>query len=159
MLNDIVIDTNVLVHANNKAIPQSKYSIRLIEELLDCGTKLCVDPGFSAIEADNRSQIGGEYFSKLHYGMLGYTFIIQLASQRRVKEVDRSISIENDNLLRDLGIPSVDRLFVKIASNSTERLLISHDENHFSERNREVIQTDLLTRILEAYQVIGLFEE
>jgi hypothetical protein len=133
MLVDITVDTNVLVHANNPQLPQSRCSLQLINLLLNASTELCVDPGFDLEQARNQSRIAGEYLLKLHHGMMGYTLIAEAASQHRVKPVSTSINAGDKHRLEVLGLQSVDKLLAIVSSNSEERILSTHDDQHFTE--------------------------
>lgn len=159
MLNDIVIDTNVLVHANNPQLPQSRHSKELILLLLESKTQLCVDRGFDIEPARNRSQIGGEYLTHLQHGMIGYTLVVQAATHLRIKQVSRSIEPENNRILRTLRLPSMDMLFVKVARNSLERVLTSHDDQHFSDHVRDKVEMRLDVNIIDARMVLQLIDD
>lgn len=156
MLIDIVVDTNVLVHASNPNLPQSRCSLDLINSLLVASTQLCVDPGFDIDGARNRSQIGGEYMEHMQHGMMGYVLITEAASQRRIKPVSRNVNPGTNNRLRALGLPPIDRLFVKVASNSVERVLTSHDDRHFSDHVCDEIQRRLGVGVLDACRAVTL---
>ena len=49
MIDDIVIDTNVLVHAQNPNEKRFVDTTNLIKIILDSNTSLCVDEGFNEI--------------------------------------------------------------------------------------------------------------
>jgi len=65
MLVDIVLDTNVLMHAENSQEARCEQSGNLLQAPKICTTKLCVDEGFDLNESRNRSQIGSEYLKHL----------------------------------------------------------------------------------------------
>src|ERR1700761_2410360 len=97
MLTDIVVDTNVFVHAHNPEHAYCGDARRLALALLTPtnSTLLRVDPGFHPIEARNRSRIVGEYLQKLVPGMLGHHLIQELAAAGRLSPVE---PIKDQNL-------------------------------------------------------------
>jgi len=148
---DIVVDTNVLVHASNEAHPYCHASLAFLSTLLAGTTVLCVDEGFSADESKNASLIGAEYTQHLVFGMPGYAVVQALASTDRLKQVARSVP---DNVRRAVKrlVPrnSRDRTFVHVAFNSTDRLLVSHDFDDFGGDIRKKLRQSLGVSIVIA---------
>ena len=136
MLVDLVIDTNVLAHANNPENQHNSASINLIEALYSCSSLICVDEGFSIIEAENRSFIGSEYLENLVPGMLGYNVISYLASIDRVKIVTKRTSSQISRYINQRVFNNKDKIFLKVTFNSIEKVLISHDFTDFPTRLR-----------------------
>src|SRR6266849_4956196 len=89
MLPDIVIDTNVLCHADNPVEPRCAASRSLMSRLLDVPTQLCVDKGFALDRARNRSHICAEYLDMVVPGSVPYAVLTHLFASGRVREVDR----------------------------------------------------------------------
>ncbi len=156
MLQDIVIDTNVLVHASNSNVPQSRYSLMLIDLLMNSTTILRTDPGFDIDLSRNRSRIGYEYFKHLHHGMIGFSLVSSLAANKRVRPVSRRVPPQVSRFLRTMNIPPSDCIFVKVAHNSLDKTLSSHDETHFPEHTRDQLSERLHVTILEAVAVLPL---
>lgn len=91
MLVDIVLDTNVLMHAENPEEPRMPMCCELVSQMTNCATHLCVDEGFDLDEAKNRSVIGSEYLKHLRFGMVGYELVKHLAVSQRVKQKSRNV--------------------------------------------------------------------
>jgi len=89
MISDVVIDTNVLVHADNPMEARSAASRSLLQGLLGVNTVLCVDEGYDPDEPRNRSRIGSEYRQNLRFGSLGLAVLVHLAGQGRIRTLPR----------------------------------------------------------------------
>lgn len=136
MLSDVVVDTNVLIHASNPSVAYNAASLALLVALQNASTALCVDPGFDVNEAQNRSLIAGEYQQKLPIGSLGFAVVATLAATGRVKQVSRKVPEALARKIRHrVGKPR-DRTFVHVAANSNDRRLVSHDFEDFSDDTR-----------------------
>jgi hypothetical protein len=143
MLVDIVLDTNVLVQAHNPEAPHYGFCCELIYEMTNCQTLLCVDEGFNLVEANNRSVIGREYREHLRYGMVGFTLIQYLATSLRVKFVSAHVAQNVAQRINRRVASGPDRVFLRVAFNSQERTLASHDFNDIP----EVVRDQLRNRI------------
>jgi len=127
MLTDIVIDTNVLLHAHNQQEVRHRASRELLIEMQNCATQLCVDEGFDLVESRNRSQIASEYLRHLRHGMLGLAVVAHLAASRRVKQVPRKAPPAFSRAVRRQIANGPDRVFVFVAFNSNDKTLACHD--------------------------------
>ncbi len=67
---DIIIDTNVLIHAGDSSCDCFDAAIQLLKNILDSNCVICVDRGFNMDVGKNKSLICHEYFQKLrqHHG-------------------------------------------------------------------------------------------
>ncbi|MCZ6704164.1 MAG: hypothetical protein O6940_14135 [Ignavibacteria bacterium] len=157
MISDITIDTNVLMHANNSQIEHRVSSIQTINAMLDSETMLCVDEGFSSIESKNRSSIGSEYLNNLQHGMLGFALITHLVNDERIKIVSKKTGTSVLRYINQKVINKKDRIFIRVTYNSDEKVLVSHDFEHFHENNRQSFNRDYNIKILIAKDVIGMF--
>jgi len=153
MLHDLVLDTNVLVHASNPDCQFHAACGDLLTRLLEVATSLCVDDGFSLIEADNRSLIGHEYLQHLRFGMVGFAVVSHLAGTGRVRMVSKAVNASLSKRLNILIPVKRDRTFVKVAANSEERVLGSHDFADFSVGVRKELLGSAKVRILAAAEV------
>jgi predicted nucleic acid-binding protein len=126
ILNDVVIDTNVLVHAQNPDEQRFEDSTNLIGTILSSNTELCVDEGFSEEESKNKSAIGSEYFDKLSFGSTGFTLVVQLAHQNRIKQLARRAPHHISRAINQILRNKTDRTFLNVAHNSVEKVLVSH---------------------------------
>lgn len=150
MLPDIVIDTNVLCHADNPAEPRCTDSQTLVLRLLAIPTQLCVDEGFAWDEAKNRSHICAEYLQKLLPGSVAYVVIATLAASGRVRVVNRRPDRTTARRIMQMIRKPRDRTFVGVARNSAGRTLVSHDFQDFALQKRDAIRSDIGVAIIEA---------
>lgn len=130
MLADVVVDTDVLMHADNEASADRDASRSLIASLRAASTALCFDPGFHIDEARNRSGIAGEYFEHLAHGSLGLALVEECALSGRVRTVPIKVAPDVNRAIRQLIWDPTDRKFVKVAINSDERVLVTHNTSH-----------------------------
>jgi predicted nucleic acid-binding protein len=154
MIEDLVLDTNVLAHANNNQESRQQFSISLIKYLLSSTELVCVDPGFSFSSRHNSSFIASEYFKHLNTGTLGYAFLVEIAKNRRIKET--SISVDRataKKIIQRIGNKR-DRTFIKTTINSINRILISHDLRDFSVENRRYFRAEMRTDIIQASEFL-----
>jgi hypothetical protein len=117
-------------------------------------TVLRVDEGFDLDPARNRSLIVGEYLENLHIGMLAFAFVSTLASTGRIKEVPRSVSPAVGRQVNRIIAKPRDRTFLKVAINSQDRFLASHDFRDFSPRKRLEIEDIFEVRIKTAGETL-----
>lgn len=136
MPQDLVIDTNVLVHASNDKEDRQIDSVELINYLLTSTELICVDEGFSTNETFNSSYIGYEYLKHLKNGMLGYAFVVQMALNKRISEVSGRTKAHTTRAINQCMSNNHDRVFIKVAINSIEKILITHDFTDFAESKR-----------------------
>jgi predicted nucleic acid-binding protein len=127
MLKDVVIDTNVFMHAGNDLEERQAEAIIFVETLLESATKIGVDPGFSVEEANNGSMIWAEYLNHIQESTLGRTAIAYLAQNERIAVFDRAVSQQHHKRVQTTVRDPSDRVFMKVAINTREKVLVSHD--------------------------------
>ncbi len=157
MLSDIVIDTNVLLHAQNPNETRFENSSNLINKILEENTSLCIDEGFSEDESKNKSIIGCEYLSNLQPGSIGQNLIVQLALQQRIKQLTKRAPERIVRKINQIIRNKIDRVFLNVAYNSDEKTLVSHDYTDFNISKREFILTDLQTHVISACDCLDCF--
>jgi len=157
MLNDIVIDTNVLLHAQNPNEKRFEDSSNFINKMLENKTSLCVDEGFSEDESINESIIGWEYFSNLQHGSLGMNLIIQLALQQRIKQLRKRAPERIVRKINQLIRNKKDRVFLNVTYSSNEKTLVSHDYKDFQKTKRRLILTNLHIQVISACDCLDCF--
>jgi predicted nucleic acid-binding protein len=150
MLADVVIDTNVLLHAQNPTEQRCAESLQLLQLLLEASTALCVDEGFAHDETLNRSHIGAEYLQKLRAGSFALEVIVALAARGRIRHVPRRAPLATAGKINQLLRNRVDRVFLSVAFNSTEKILVSHDYKDFQIPKRRDIASSLGVNVTEA---------
>lgn len=156
MLADIVVDTNVLMHADNDAEPRQDEARAFLLSLLESATKLCVDEGFDIEESKNRSHIGSEYLQNLHNGMLGFAVIQHLASFARVSTVSRTVPTAIARKIRMHVRSSRDRVFVRVAFNADDRTLVSHDFTDIPQGARNALVATINVQVLSADEALPM---
>ena len=151
-MNEIVIDTNVLMHAENPTENFMKDSIDFLSKLIDSNIKICVDEGFDATESKNKSKIYSEYLNNLNYGSFGSTAITLLAQTDRILEKPKKVSNNIGQLINRCVYDKEDRIFTKIAVQSVCKILVSHDHKHFPENVRKCLKKRIDLDIINADQ-------
>jgi hypothetical protein len=154
MLDDLVVDTDVFVHASNPGVTYCTDARCLLTVLEGVSTVLRVDEGFDVDPARNRSLIGGQYLEHLHFGMLAFAFVSQLASTGRIIPVSRNVVPAVGKRINQIIRDKRDRTFLKVAINSDDRFFCSHDFNDFPHRKRVEIKTIFRVRIKTAGETL-----
>jgi len=152
MLADIVVDTNVFLHAENRQEPRREQAEGLLLALQNqtCTTLLCVDEGFDVNEANNRSHIGSEYLRHLRFGTLAYAVVVHLLGSQRTKQVPRGVPRNVSRRISQQGVVGADRTFIKVAYNSQDKTLACHDFDDVPEAVRARLRGSIGVRILAA---------
>ena len=138
-LADLVVDTNVLLHAENPEEDCFAAAIDLLEEILGSETRLCVDNRFDLDKGRNRSMIGWEYLNHLRFGSYAFTFLATMLREQRVIGVPRFPERRRKRIIFRLVGPSRDRTFVGVTCNSHENVLVSHDFRDFGRTKRSTL--------------------
>ena len=150
---NLVIDTNVLVHANNPKESRQQASIDMIKYILSSTEIICIDEGFVLSEALNRSFIGYEYLKHLKVGMLGYTFISIIAQNKRIKQVPKKANATISRKINQCMSNIRDRTYVNVAYNSTDKILITHDYTDFAIPKRKHLGREFGINVVEAKDI------
>ena len=148
MRPDLVIDTNVLVHASNPGESRQQECIDLINYLLESSEQICLDEGFDFSENLNKSHIGYEYIKHLKHGMLGHVLIVSMAQSKRVVEVSKTVPAGIAGKINQSIVNKHDRVFIKVALNSESRILISNDFTDFSKSKRKHIRKEIGVQVV-----------
>lgn len=150
----MVIDTNVLMHADDPRESRQADAIELLSRLLDCETVLAIDEGFDLDPALNRSLIGGEYFENLTPSSFASEALAHLAQSMRTKSVSRSLDAGTRKKINRLVRKPRDRTFLLVAHKSDEQILCSHDYEDFQKSKRPDIKSKLGVVVAEAGEVV-----
>ena len=146
MLDDLVLDTNVMLHAENPNEPRRQGSRDLLEGLLRCKTSLRIDEARDSL-------IIGEYRQKLRPGMLATVVVAKLAAEKRVLPVEKPSRKIKNFTLQTLRKP-MDRVFLRVAAMSEDKVLVTHDFEDFQTKKRVDIKRKLGVRVLEASECL-----
>ena len=152
---DIVLDTCTLVHADNSKSTYQKSAIELIDKMFANEVFITVDEGFTFDESTNQSYIGLEFIKHLKPGSLGYNLIVYLALNQRINFVSNIIPNSNKNYIEQIIKNKKDRMFLRVAFNSNEKTLVSHDYTDYQIKKRSVIKKNLGIEVLVASEVVN----
>jgi len=152
-MTDILIDTNILMHANNNHENTQGDCIALLEYLLSSSEMICVD---NEIDLD-KSMILHEYYDNLKtHGTAGRNFIERMLRLKRFKPVTRQTEhrvtkIINQHINRD---KHVDKIFIKTTYNSADKTFVSHDYEDFQDHKRVFFKRTLNINIIQARDLL-----
>ena len=150
MLKDIVIDTNVLMHADNVSSGRDKEAVDLLVAMLSSNTALCLDVASGGEEYSGSSLIRQEYSERLDGGGLGTQFVTQMASEGRISYVSREVEAGIRKWINQSIGNTRDRTFVRAAINSSEKVLASHDYLDFRASVRKELWKKVQVDVLDA---------
>jgi hypothetical protein len=149
-MNDIVIDTNVLLHTSNTENNYCKSANETLNLVLQKDLSLCVDDVFDVIEAKNTSVIGSEYHGKIVPGTFAYVFLLDRFIKGKIVQVFKK---NYKNIKLDL-IKKIknrhDIAFVIVAHGSKDKMLVSNDYDDFTNENRKYISKKFQVSILDS---------
>lgn len=154
MPQDLVIDTNVLVHANNEKEKRQQESFDLLTYLIGSTESIYLDEGFDLNETLNKSYIGYEYLKHLKFGMLGYVLITVLAQSKRIREVPDKVHAHTSKCINQCMQNNHDRVFIKVTINSPDKVLVTHDFTDFSKSKRKHLKKTVGIDILVASDLV-----
>jgi hypothetical protein len=149
MLVDVVVDTDVLAHAENPASGRQEDSRNFITAMRACGTLLCLDDEFTGDEATSRG-IAAEYLARLTPGSQGLTLIQELVEIGRIRVVSARVSTAQNRAIAQIIGDRTDRKFAKAAINSDEKVVVSHDRGFQAPTARKALAKRLGIGVLDA---------
>lgn len=143
MATDFVIDTNVLVHASNCDYVNQVDCINIIDRLMKSNESICLD-----INGAMRL----EYDRHLKPGMIGHTLLLLLSNPQnlRIRFIDRDIPAQINRKINQTGIKTADRIFVRIAYKSTDKVLVTQEYEDFVQKIRDYFLDEIDVAVIEA---------
>jgi hypothetical protein len=132
MLKDIVVDTNVFCHACDPNNPFFTPSVEFLASLERVATSICIDGDLDLAGAQNKSTIGQEYLTYITQPP-ALPLLTLLFSTGRVSSIDRKVPPGIKKKIKLLVGDRDDEIFLRVAYNSQEKKLVSHDGNAFPE--------------------------
>jgi predicted nucleic acid-binding protein len=147
---DVVVDTNIFMHAANPSEDRFEDANCLLNKIYGNQTFLCIDEGFDFDESKNSSHIGHEFIKNLHQGSFGFSLIVFLASNCRLKFLAKRSSVAVSKKINQLVSKKSDRVFLNVAANSIAKCLVSHDFEDFQTNKRKTIKKDIGIDVLDA---------
>jgi hypothetical protein len=154
-LFDIVVDTNVLMHADNANVAEQQQSaIDLLDNILKSTVLLAIDEGF-IWDDTNRSLIGGEYREHISAGTAGYYFLSKIFSSSQFVEYSRSTPAHISKKINQCisHTKPRDKTFLKVSINSSSKVFITHDQEDFHYDKRKYILDTFDVTILDAEEL------
>ncbi len=130
---DIVVDTNVWVHATDRGDGLlSDDAAAFVVRLLESRTSICVDPGACIPATATTSRIWAEYRDQqlLNPARAEYFVLAALYSDQRVTEVAPRTNTRYTKVLRRLIYDKDDRIFVRVAVETNDQTLVSNDGDY-----------------------------
>ena len=152
-MTSIVIDTCTLKHADDPKSKYFEYSLEFIAKMNNNSINCTVDTGFSLDETRNASYIGFEYIKHLQPGSLGYELIVYLAINGRIDFVSNQPLNNIKNFIEQHIRNKKDRMFLRVAFNSADKLLVSHDFTDYQIKKRKFIKREIKVLIITAEEI------
>jgi predicted nucleic acid-binding protein len=153
MLSDVVVDTNVLLHADDARQAHQADALAVLTSLRNGETKLCVDEGFHCDTDKNRSLVGGEYWTYVTPAHVAYGLLAYLFASGRVKLVSRAVPRGAKKCVEQCVRDKRDRTFLFVAHNSGERVLCSQDLEDLQLKKRKHLRKGTGVSIMDAATV------
>lgn len=154
-MNDIVVDTNVLVHTNNTNTHYNKSAIETLKYIQRYNIQICVDDVFDIDESKNTSVIGHEYIKHIRSGTFAYAFLLERIFARKIVQIRKK---EFGGVKRKLNRKVINKemtnthdiTFVIVTYGSSSKLLISNDYDDFNEVIRKYVLNEFSVSILDS---------
>jgi hypothetical protein len=151
VLEDIVIDTNVFVHAGTPNAKEQASALAFLKAMHESKTNLCIDKPFDNLnEAKNQSIIGFEYIKHVRGNTYGYYVLASLAAAQRILVVGDSVAVGVAKKINQCIANRHDRIFLRVAVNSKSSEFASHDFDDFPPQKRQHIRKEIQVRIRTA---------
>jgi hypothetical protein len=158
VLVDIVVDANVFLHAHNPSSGRQDECQLFLALLRNCEAHICVDEGYDPIEAKNKSQIWAEYLKHLRFGMVAFEVVAHLARSSRIDVLPRRVSPSTARTIHRQVTKGPDRTYVKVAFNSQDRTLTSHDFADIPQTVRRRLRESLEINVISAADAVGALQ-
>ena len=131
MPEDIVVDTNVFMHADDPRSPERQAASK---DLLSY-----IDTNQIPIGIDEGKKIFGEYLEFLASSSIGRSYVAKWLSTNNYTLLSTKMSPSDSGWVGRNIADTLDKVFLKVAVNSIENDLVSHDFDDFPKRKRKEI--------------------
>lgn len=156
MFEEVTVDTNVFLHANNPAVREFEDAAIFLEQLQEVASvALAVDPGFDPDPSANASAICHEYWEQIPEQSMPYHVLVRIFASERVVERSRSTPQAVKKLVNQTISNRRDRTFVSVAYNNKDKLLVSHDRQDFGAAKRRLFKKQAGIKIRDAAECIS----
>jgi hypothetical protein len=139
---DIVVDTNVFMHAGDPYVKFFDGARAFVEALYSANTLLCIDiPRADSTPSHGASLIWAEYERKMKTTTYGMAVLAKLASTKRISWLSRDVGAAINKEIRAL-VPrnTRDKTFVRVAYHSIDKLFVSNDSSDFGPAVRKALR-------------------
>jgi hypothetical protein len=158
-MNDIVIDTNVLLHSENKEISYYQSANETLKLVLQRDLYICVDDVFSIDESRNTSVIGHEYFTHIRHGTYAYYFLLDRLNNNKIKPIIKknhvNVKRELSKMIKKGEIKNRhDITFIIVAYGSEDKIFVSNDYEDFNKENRKYISKKFQVSIFDSGEYV-----
>jgi predicted nucleic acid-binding protein len=159
-MNDIVVDTNVLVQTNNTNTHYNRSATETLHRIQQSDLKICVDDVFNIDESKNTSVIGHEYIKHVRAGTLAYAFLLERIKTGKIVQIYKK---DFGRIKRKLSRKIINRemtntydiAFVITAYGSSDKILVSNDYADFNEVMRNYILKKFSVSILDSDEYVS----
>lgn len=152
---DVVIDTNVLVHASNGALPQFGSSFEVVNWMMNCTAILVLDDLGKLKPDPSTSRLYCEYKQHVPRGSIGEQLLIRLLSSSRVKFVERPDRQISSRVRQICPRNKGDQAVLGAAAMSEDKVLVSNDWNDFDTAARDKAAKGLAVTCLDSDEAVA----
>jgi len=145
LIEQIVVDTNVIAHADNPISGFQRDSKRLLIRILQrADTHLAFDRAPASTESSNQSQILCEYLEHVNFATpLGQNFLKSIFESNLFAVVGRTRNQREKKIIIREVSDKLDRLFLRVACMTNSRKFFSHDFDDFPQTKRTRLKREL----------------
>ena len=152
---DVVLDTNVLSHADNAGAPQHESALRVLEWMSGCDVLWILDDQGKSAPDPATSVLYSEYRRTLAPQGYAITLFIACLGSNRIRFARRPDRPIRESVKRLVPRNTRDQAVLGAAHGSTDRVLVSNDMRDFSPRVREDTKHELSVMILDSDEAVS----
>jgi hypothetical protein len=149
---DVVLDTNVLSHAENSGAPQQQSAVAVLDWLRESSVRWVLDDQGKAAPDPKTSLLFQEYRATLSPQSPSLRLLIEFLSFQRVSFAPRPGQTVRDSIRRLVPGNVNDRAVLGAAHGTTDRVLVSNDTSDFSESVRDAVWEQLEVNIITSLE-------
>lgn len=139
-VDDIVVDTNIWIHAGNPGVDEYEDALRFVIALKASRVAICFESGASPSEAKNESKILSEYYAQVQGSGVGRQVLTYMLANSRWTTVDPKVPHDQHRAInRNVNDPS-DRIFARVATKSAGKRLVTHDKRAFPPKCKKALR-------------------
>jgi len=139
-VKDVVVDTNVFLHANDSNQKYYSSAKTFLGNLQNSTWLLCVDEILDLNGSRNKSFIGQEYIDYIRFGSTSYIILYSIIKNSHIKSISKKEIAKYKQKACQCVRDKTDRIFLCVAAASDSKTLISNDFEDFQVRKRTDIK-------------------